>query len=69
MEYTTTITFREEWHDERLAFDDGGVLNYLTLPEPQRVWKPDLFFYPEKQGHFHEITTPSTSAAQIRGLF
>ncbi|XP_025074308.1 glutamate-gated chloride channel isoform X8 [Pogonomyrmex barbatus] len=60
MEYSVQLTFREQWLDERLRFDDfGGRLKYLTLTEASRVWMPDLFFSNEKEGHFHNIIMPN----------
>ncbi|XP_064106297.1 glutamate-gated chloride channel-like isoform X1 [Macrobrachium nipponense] len=60
MEYSVQLTFREEWEDERLAFDDlGGRIKYLTLTETNKVWMPDLFFKNEKLGHFHDIILPN----------
>ncbi|XP_037922281.1 glutamate-gated chloride channel isoform X7 [Hermetia illucens] len=60
MEYSVQLTFREQWTDERLKFDDiGGRLKYLTLTEASRVWMPDLFFSNEKEGHFHNIIMPN----------
>ncbi|XP_031638787.1 glutamate-gated chloride channel isoform X5 [Contarinia nasturtii] len=60
MEYSVQLTFREQWLDERLKFDDfAGRLKYLTLTEANRVWMPDLFFSNEKEGHFHNIIMPN----------
>ncbi|XP_061392843.1 glutamate-gated chloride channel isoform X20 [Musca vetustissima] len=60
MEYSVQLTFREQWTDERLKFDDiQGRLKYLTLTEANRVWMPDLFFSNEKEGHFHNIIMPN----------
>ncbi|XP_018910630.1 glutamate-gated chloride channel isoform X3 [Bemisia tabaci] len=60
MEYSVQFTFREQWTDERLKFNDyGGRLKYLTLTEANRVWMPDLFFSNEKEGHFHNIIMPN----------
>ncbi|XP_020294681.1 glutamate-gated chloride channel isoform X7 [Pseudomyrmex gracilis] len=60
MEYSVQLTFREQWLDERLRFDDiQGKLKYLTLTEANRVWMPDLFFANEKEGHFHNIIMPN----------
>ncbi|XP_029677035.1 glutamate-gated chloride channel isoform X3 [Formica exsecta] len=60
MEYSVQLTFREQWLDERLRFNDfGGKLKYLTLTEASRVWMPDLFFSNEKEGHFHNIIMPN----------
>ncbi|GLV43075.1 GluClalpha [Carabus blaptoides fortunei] len=60
MEYSVQFTFREQWLDERLKFNDfGGRLKYLTLTEAKKVWMPDLFFSNEKEGHFHNIIMPN----------
>ncbi|XP_076234618.1 glycine receptor alpha 1 isoform X11 [Calliopsis andreniformis] len=60
MEYSVQLTFREQWLDERLKFDDfEGRLKYLTLTDASRVWMPDLFFANEKEGHFHNIIMPN----------
>ncbi|KAG5316497.1 GLUCL protein, partial [Acromyrmex insinuator] len=60
VEYSVQLTFREQWLDERLRFNDfGGKLKYLTLTEASRVWMPDLFFSNEKEGHFHNIIMPN----------
>lgn len=59
-EYSVQLTFREQWLDERLKFDDfKGKIKYLTLTEANRVWMPDLFFSNEKEGHFHNIIMPN----------
>nr|CAD7424623.1 unnamed protein product [Timema monikensis] len=50
MEYSVQLTFREQWLDERLKFNDfGGKIKYLTLTDANRVWMPDLFFSNEKE--------------------
>ncbi|XP_060536946.1 glutamate-gated chloride channel isoform X1 [Cylas formicarius] len=60
MEYSVQLTFREQWLDERLKFNDfHGRLKYLTLTEANRVWMPDLFFSNEKDGHTHNIIMPN----------
>ncbi|XP_076322621.1 glutamate-gated chloride channel-like [Tachypleus tridentatus] len=60
MEYSVQMTFRESWRDERLMFNDmGGQMAYLTLTDPDKIWKPDLFFANEKEGHFHKIIMPN----------
>ncbi|XP_014597854.1 PREDICTED: glutamate-gated chloride channel isoform X2 [Polistes canadensis] len=60
MEYSVQLTFREQWIDERLKFNDfKDRLKYLTLTEANRVWMPDLFFANEKEGHFHNIIMPN----------
>ncbi|XP_051158681.1 glutamate-gated chloride channel isoform X11 [Leptopilina boulardi] len=59
-EYSVQLTFREQWIDERLKFNDfGGKLKYLTLTEANKIWMPDLFFSNEKEGHFHNIIMPN----------
>ncbi|XP_021920388.1 glutamate-gated chloride channel isoform X7 [Zootermopsis nevadensis] len=59
-EYSVQLTFREQWIDERLKFNDfGGKIKYLTLTDAARVWMPDLFFANEKEGHFHNIIMPN----------
>ncbi|XP_033226881.1 glutamate-gated chloride channel isoform X5 [Belonocnema kinseyi] len=60
MEYSVQLTFREQWLDERLKFNDfGGRLKYLTLTEANKIWMPDLFFSNEKEGHLHNIIMPN----------
>lgn len=34
-------------------------INSITLTEQERLWKPDLFFRNEKEGHFHKIIMPN----------
>lgn len=59
-EYSSQITFREQWNDNRLQFDNmSGRIHYLVLTDPERIWKPDLFFTNEKTGHFHKIIMPN----------
>lgn len=59
-EYSVQITFREQWIDNRLVYSDtSGQFQYLTLTDPERIWKPDLFFSNEKEGHFHNIIMPN----------
>lgn len=51
---------REKWKDERLQYDDQqDSIKFLTLTEPEKIWKPDLFFSNEKEGHFHTIIMPN----------
>ncbi|KAJ4436598.1 hypothetical protein ANN_16631 [Periplaneta americana] len=60
VEYSVQLTFREQWMDERLKFNDfQGKIKYLTLTDANRVWMPDLFFANEKEGHFHNIIMPN----------
>src|SRR5688572_23196097 len=37
----------------------NGQIRYLVLTDPERIWKPDLFFSNEKEGHFHDIIMPN----------
>ncbi|XP_022650818.1 glutamate-gated chloride channel-like isoform X3 [Varroa destructor] len=60
MEYTVQLTFRQQWRDERLQYDDlGGQIRYLTLTDQKKLWQPDLFFSNEKEGHLHQIIVPN----------
>ncbi|KAF8778439.1 Glutamate-gated chloride channel like protein [Argiope bruennichi] len=60
MEYSVQMTLREQWRDERMQYDDqNGQVRYLTLTDPDKIWKPDLFFSNEKEGHFHNIIMPN----------
>jgi len=45
MEYAIQITFREEWNDNRLVYHDAAFENnkFLTLTDPDKIWKPDFF--------------------------
>ena len=59
-EYSVQLTFREQWDDDRLQYNDNeGSIKFLTLTEPGKIWKPDLFFSNEKEGHFHSIIMPN----------
>ncbi|OQR71897.1 glutamate-gated chloride channel-like, partial [Tropilaelaps mercedesae] len=60
MEYTVQLTFRQQWRDERLQYDDlSGQIRYLTLTDQKKLWQPDLFFSNEKEGHLHQIIVPN----------
>ena len=37
----------------------NGKISFLVLTEPDKIWKPDLFFNNEKDGHFHNIIMPN----------
>jgi len=63
-EYSVQLSLRQEWTDDRLAFGKMSQyknygLNSITLTEQERLWKPDLFFRNEKEGHFHKIIMPN----------
>lgn len=60
MEYSVQITFRQQWNDNRLAFNDmEGRIKYLTMTDSKKVWMPDTFFRNEKHGQFHNIIQPN----------
>ena len=60
MEFSVQITFRQQWYDNRLEYDDmGGKIKYLTMTDSSKVWMPDTFFRNEKIGAFHNILTPN----------
>ncbi|XP_074600191.1 glutamate-gated chloride channel-like isoform X2 [Brevipalpus obovatus] len=62
MEYSTQLTFRQEWTDTRLSFThhfNRTGIKAITLQEPERIWKPDIFFKNEKEGHIHEMILPN----------
>lgn len=58
-EYSVQMTFREQWVDSRLRYNNMEGIQYLTLTDPEKIWKPDLFFRNEKEGHFHNIIMPN----------
>jgi len=37
----------------------GGRIKFLVLTDPEKIWKPDLFFSNEKEGAFHNIIMPN----------
>lgn len=58
------LSLRQEWTDERLAYNRIPAykpynIPSITLTEQERLWKPDLFFRNEKEGHFHKIIMPN----------
>jgi len=60
MEFSVQITFRQQWNDNRLSFNNiGGKIKYLTLTERNKVWMPDTFFRNEKDAKFHDIIQPN----------
>lgn len=61
MEYSAHFTFREEWIDDRLAFNYKGI-KFVNLPpsDPSiKIWMPDTFFQNEKDGQKHLIDKPN----------
>ncbi|KAL3170554.1 hypothetical protein MRX96_044444 [Rhipicephalus microplus] len=60
-DYTIQVYFRQSWLDPRLAFDDrAGDVEYVTLYDAEKIWKPDAFFSNEKEGHFHDVPRPNS---------
>lgn len=60
MNYEVQLTFRQQWRDESLAFDDNsGKIRYLNIYDPRKLWTPDTFFVNELESHHHRITTPN----------
>ena len=60
MEYSVQLTFRNQWTDSRLKFDDmKGQIKYLQMTDIKKIWMPDIFFSNEKQAHFHSIIMPN----------
>ncbi|XP_075749536.1 glutamate-gated chloride channel-like [Rhipicephalus microplus] len=61
MDYTIQVYFRQSWLDPRLVFDDrAGDVEYVTLYDAEKIWKPDAFFSNEKEGHFHDVPRPNS---------
>lgn len=59
-EISVQLTFRQQWVDERLKFDNmGGKLKYLSLASSERIWMPDSFFSNEKESHSHNMLMPN----------
>lgn len=70
MEYSAQFTFREEWHDARLAYerfadDNTQVPPFVVLTTSeqadltQQIWMPDTFFQNEKEARRHHIDKPN----------
>ena len=54
MEWQAQITFRHQWNDPRLTFDDkNGQIRYLTLFDLSRIWTPDTFITNSKSTQQH----------------
>uniref|UniRef100_A0A0N5B9U9 Ig-like domain-containing protein n=1 Tax=Strongyloides papillosus TaxID=174720 RepID=A0A0N5B9U9_STREA len=69
MEYSTQFTFREQWKDERLAYERLANENTQIPPflilindedseESQSIWTPDSFFN-EKEARRHLVDKPN----------
>ncbi|VBB34701.1 unnamed protein product, partial [Acanthocheilonema viteae] len=70
MEYSAQFTFREEWHDGRLAYgrladENTQVPPFLVLAASEQadltrqIWMPDTFFQNEKEARRHLIDKPN----------
>ncbi|VDP15337.1 unnamed protein product [Onchocerca flexuosa] len=70
MEYSAQFTFREEWHDARLAYErladeNTQVPPFVVLAASeqadltQQIWMPDTFFQNEKEARRHLIDKPN----------
>ncbi|KAF7636107.1 hypothetical protein Mgra_00004552 [Meloidogyne graminicola] len=62
MEYTIQITFREQWLDKRLNYQNYSLSQQRPLPSflivphvKAKIWFPDTFFPTEKLAHRHMI--------------
>lgn len=60
-QFTCQLTFRQQWKDDRLKFDDmNGQIKYINIREGlSKIWTPDTFFRNEKQSHFHNMLNPN----------
>jgi len=44
-EWKVQITFRQQWNDPRLRYNDNNrKVNYLITMDEDRIWRPDIFF-------------------------
>lgn len=58
------VTFRQQWLDERLKFND--TIKFLSLPgNGNQIWTPDVFFTNEREARTHELLKPNV---QVRIL-
>ena len=61
MTWKTQITFRHQWNDPRLIFDDlQGRISYLTLQDEQHIWTPDTFFSNSRHAERMKDIRPNT---------
>ncbi|RWS18692.1 GluClalpha:-like isoform F, partial [Leptotrombidium deliense] len=60
MEMKVQLTYRMQWNDIRLQYDDlNGQIRYLHTRDVNRIWTPDTFVSNEIDGHFHDIFSPN----------
>lgn len=54
--------FRMTWVDNRLAFNKSGdyQIPFISLPETNSIWMPDVFFSNEHKAYLHNIINPNT---------
>jgi len=59
--YEVQLTFRQQWSEAQLAHtvNSRAGQQYRSL-NASAVWKPDLFFSNELEGHFHELLAPNS---------
>ncbi|XP_002730865.2 glycine receptor subunit alpha-2-like [Saccoglossus kowalevskii] len=57
MDFDTSMFLRQQWNDPRLRYNESitNIPPSGTLLD--KIWLPDLFFFNEKDSHFHDITT------------
>lgn len=57
------LTFRQEWNDSRLRYDDQRIsrekFEYITVPNSNMIWTPNLFFANELKGFTHALMQPN----------
>ncbi|OWA54900.1 Glutamate-gated chloride channel [Hypsibius exemplaris] len=58
-EFSTTVTLRMNWTDQRLAYHGSSKHPYLPVHDGHHLWTPDIFFNNEKSAHFHHVLTPN----------
>lgn len=60
MMYKIQITFRQQWHDARLAYRSiSNKLNYTLISDPKLIWRPDTFFSNALRGHQMDVLVPN----------
>ena len=61
MTWKTQITFRHQWNDPRLMFNDiNGKISYLILQDEQQIWKPDTMFSNSRRTERMRDIAPNT---------
>lgn len=64
MEYSTDVYLRQEWVEERLAWNNMARFrsynaNIVSPSLKKELWLPDLFFRNGKEGYVHKMTLPN----------